>query len=426
MTQALIQKIAAYRAANPKAGRHAIAKEFGITENQARGALSKLSNPAPNKTTLQEDLQQARDDHKLREADEAARRYKKLLKRVAHEQEIVGEFRDAVIGSIDNGFTVNIPAPLKASRKPGQPEDAVLVISDSHVGKIVTPGHTLGFGNYNPRVFLDRLYFIEQTVSRLLVENVANPISRLNILFLGDLVEGALSHCQEVPNRWLVADQVLLASLAYYQFVARLSRVVPEVVCRGLGGNHSRWQNQKKPPTENRYSNFDFIVLGQIQALLETSGPGNAKFILEEGAQQVFDILNSRIKIAHGDHLSGGDKALGIPAHAMGREVNATTQRYNAIGEKAPDYYIVGDKHRGVSASTAVGRYLINGAFFADDEFALHCNFTPCRPFQLFFGVHPKHGRSWNYELNLHTAPSQDVIPYDLPARLAKKVEVSK
>jgi len=425
MTNELRQKIAAYCAKNPGAGRHAIAKKFGITENQARGILGKLANPAPNKTTLQDDLKRAQADHKLREADEAARRYKKLLGRVAHEQEIVGEFRDAVIGTIDNGFTINIPSPAAANKRPGQPEDAVLVVSDSHVGKLVRPRHTLGFGHYNPRVFLDRLRFMEETVSRLLRENVANPIETLHILFLGDLVEGALNHAEEIPNRWLVADQVLLASLAFYQFVARLSRVVPNVVCRGLGGNHARWMNQKKPPTANRYSNFDFIVLGQIAALLETAGPGNVKFDLDEGAFQVFDIKDWRFKVSHGDHLKGGDQALGTPSHSIGREINATTQRYNARGEKAPDYYLVGDKHRFVGAATATGRYIINGAWFADDEFAMHLNFTPCRPFQLFFGVHPKHGRSWGYELNLDAA-KEAPISYDLPARLLEKVEASK
>ena len=130
---------------------------------------------------------------------------------------------------------------------------------------------------------------------------------------------------------------------------------------------------------------------------------------------------------------------MGVPSHAIGREINATTQRYAARlatalqdgsikkldqvrGQLPPDYYIVGDKHRHMSLSTSRGRYMVNGAFYDGDGYAITENFPPGRPFQLFFGVHPKIGKSWSYELMLDLAPSLDALPYQLPERMREKL----
>jgi len=413
------------RAKNPRAGRKTIAAKLGVPLSYARVLLRRLGVKDCSKKkpvvagSITEDLDNARVEVREKQADIATARYRRLLHRAVVEEQVINEFRSVVRDALMTGaLKIEAPARPAKAKRPGSDEEAVLVLSDSHVGKIVLPDHTLGFGDYNPAVFLDRLRFVEETVIRLLTENVANPVRRLNIIFLGDLVEGMLNHAQEIPSRWLVADQVLLASLAFHQFITHVAAHVPEVVCRGVSGNHSRWPSQKKCPTENRHSNFDFIVMGQIAALLEAAGPKHARFDLHEGAFQVFDLFHWRFKISHGEHLRGGDAALGIPAHAIGREQNATTQRYAARGQRPPDYYIVGDKHRPFAGPTATGRYMINGAWFAEDEFALSQNFCPCRPFQLFFGVHPKHGKSWAYDLNLDAAPTRMATPYVLPARL--------
>lgn len=354
------------------------------------------------------------------EIGELHKRHKKLLNRAAEEDRMVEVYDERVREHLGSGFKIEIPPLPKITHSKASDEEAVIVISDTHIGKIVEPSQTLGFGNYNLKVFFDRLHFAEQTATSLLREKVANPISRIHVLILGDIIEGMLGHASEIPMRELVADQVLVASTALYQFVARLARLAP-VTVRGLGGNHSRWPTMKRTPTENTYSNFDFIVLGQMEALFRQAGPKNVTMILEENPFQVFDIQGWRFKIGHGDHLKGGDKALGVPAHAIGREVNATTQRYNARGQKAPDYYIVGDKHRHMSVQTATGRYMVNGAWFTDCPYAMSANFTPGKPFQMLFGIHKKFGKTWSYDIALDLAKPVE-LQYDLPPRLREKV----
>lgn len=413
MTDSTREQVFAFLRQNPATGRSTLIEKFHITDHSARKYLAEFRSGV--------DLEKAKAERLFQQVADKDRSYRKLLSRVAMEREIIEEFRARLEDVGDLGVTFAPVAPTPKEQR--SREQAVLVLSDSHVGKIVRPDRTLGFGNYSPSIFLDRLAFIDQTVSRLIVDHVANPVETLHVLFLGDLVEGMLNHCEEIPSRWHVVDQVMLAALAMYQLVARLSRVVPKVVCRGVVGNHGRWPSQKKVPTDGRFSNFDFIVMGQVQAMIDVAGPDNVEFVLEENAFQVFDIYKWRLKVGHGDHLKGGDKALGIPAHSIGREQNATTQRYAAKGLRPPDYYIVGDKHRPFVGPTATGRFLINGAFFAEDEFAQALNFSPCRPFQMFFGIHPDHGRSWSYDLSLDNAKQgTGVKMYSLPERLLEKL----
>lgn len=407
-----------------------IAQEVGVAQSTVckvlkgvKTSLKKKDKPQLAEST-EEDIKLARLDLKTSEASQATKRYKQLVAQKALEQEIVEDFRETVAEAVFGGWKLpERVAPIpKLSRSQHTPESAVLTISDSHVGKFINPEHTLGFGNYNPWRYIEILQHIENTVINLLKNNIENPIQSLHILFLGDLVEGMLNHAQEVPNRSLIADQAILAATTFYQFVSRLSKHVPKVICRGVGGNHARWPSQKKVPTENRYSNMDYIVLGWIKSLLETGNNPNVQFDLEEAPFQVFDIEGWRFKIGHGDHLKGGDKAMGVPAHAIGRETNATTQRYAAKGLKAPDYYLVGDKHRHISLSTATGRYMVNGAWFDSDDYAMSSNFTPGRPFQYFFGMHPRIGKSWQYDLMLDIAPKLEKCPYALPENVLKKI----
>jgi predicted MPP superfamily phosphohydrolase len=358
-----------------------------------------------------------------RDADEALKRYQDLLKRVAVEDRMVGDFSTALQASLQAGFWQVKIAPARPSPRVAHRsvESAVLTVSDCHCGKVIEPKHTLGFGHYNPRVYLDRLKHLETTVLTLMDQHIRSHVDRLYVLFLGDLVEGQLDHAEEIPQRTLMADQALLAISSLWQFLANLSRTVPLEVY-GVGGNHARWPNQKKPPTAGRWSNWDMVVLGALEAMAQATGLDRVRFHLGEGAFEVFNIGPWRVKIGHGDHLKGGDKAMAIPAHAIGREINATTQRYASRNEQAPDYYLVGDKHRHLSVPTARGRYMINGAFFEADEYAMTSNFTPGRPHQQFFGLHPKVGQTWTYPIWLDLAPSGNALPYPLPGRLARKV----
>jgi hypothetical protein len=58
---------------------------------------------------------------------------------------------------------------------------------------------------------------------------------------------------------------------------------------------------------------------------------------------------------------------------------------------------------------------IINGGFPGLDNYALASNFNPADPVQRFFLVHPKFGKSAEYELSLKFAEVSEKPPYEIP-----------
>ena len=122
------------------------------------------------------------------------------------------------------------PAPnlVPVSRGDGSAQSAVLLLSDTHIGKIVDPGQTLYFGNYNFQVFLERLKHLETRIVSILQEHTNTKVNKLVVAMLGDMVDGALAHSAEA------------ATAATPQLVQRPSKKTtsPGFFARGLAPQH--------------------------------------------------------------------------------------------------------------------------------------------------------------------------------------------
>lgn len=376
-------------------------------------------DPVVKENTIEEDISASKEKIEYSQLKGVAKKYETLVAEVYKSRQMHEEIRDIIASSLKDKLVIHQqPAPKRSNSK--STEDAVLVLSDSHFGKIVDPAQTSGFGHYNPAIAVKRCQHIQSAVSRLITNNIDSPIQTLHIFLLGDLVEGMLNHAEECPDRLLVVDQVQLAALSFYQLILNLAAVIPNIKITGMVGNHGRWPNQKKMPTSDRYSNLDGVVIEWISSLISASGLKNVSCNLGTSIHEFVDIRGWRFCLSHGDHLKGGDKALGVPSHSIGREISAMTSRLASSGQKVPDYYIVGDKHRPIELPTATGKYIINGAWVGVDTYSMSGNFSPNRPQQLFFGVHDRYGKSWSYDIALDEHLLEDKIDYNYPPRIAK------
>ena len=189
--------------------------------------------------------------------------------------------------------------------------------------------------------------------------------------------------------------------------------MVPEVQIETVVGNHTRWQNQKKMPTENRFSNLDMFLYALTEAL--TKDIKNIRWNLNSQPAALFEVQGFIFKALHGDTWRGGDKALGIPNHAIGREISTTVQLFAKADRQAPHYYISGHLHRGIQLPHALGEVIINGGFPGLDNYALAENFNPVDPMQRLLFVHPKYGRTAEYPLTLKFAEVTEKRPYAIP-----------
>jgi UDP-2,3-diacylglucosamine pyrophosphatase LpxH len=288
----------------------------------------------------------------------------------------------------------------------------VLLLSDTHVGAVVKPEQTCGYGKYDFLTFLRRLKRLEDSVVSILQDHTTTPVSELVIPILGDCLDGALTHGSEAGQVNTLFSQFYAAGHALSQFIRNLSAVVPAIRIYCVVGNHPRLPSQHKMPTKNRFSNLDGFLMAYVQALLRDVP--KVSFTLNRQPFTEFKVQGYTFLASHGDHMRGGDKALGIPAHALGRSVSFNSQIRLKTEQAGINYYVLGHFHRPMQIPHALGSILVNGAFVGVDEFGLTESFTPCPPVQKFFLMHPTFGMSATYDLNLAFAKT-DGTPYEIP-----------
>jgi len=350
----------------------------------------------------------AREDFWKREHDLLKRKYDKALKEQAAVERLVSVARELAPTSY-----AALPPVVRCSEGKGKPQSALLFLSDTHVGKIVLPEQTMGFGEYNFEVFLARLKFYEEAVSSILRDHVSTKLDELVIAMGGDMLDGALKHAAEVGQQVTLFQQYFGAGHAFAQFIRNLAPLVPRVRIYCTVGNHTRWADQHKMPTENRYSNLDSFVYAYTQAL--TRDIENVWWTMDTQPFSLFPVQGFMFHLSHGDQLRGGDRALGIPNHAVGRMVSSTTQLYGKIGTPSPHYYLVGHLHREIVLPHARGSVIVNGGFPGIDNYGLASGFSPVDPKQVFFLVHPRYGKTATYDIELKFAKASAVRPYNIP-----------
>jgi hypothetical protein len=261
----------------------------------------------------------------------------------------------------------------------------------------------MGYGGYNWPIFLDRLAYTTTSTLGILKEHVTTLVDEIVVTMLGDMHHGYLKKGSEAELPNVVFNTFFSLGHALAQTFGILAAHAPTVRVVCVPGNHGRWDQQKKMPTENRHSNFDGFTYALVQAL--TRDIGNLSWQWNDQPFQEFETKGWMFHASHGDHLRGGDRVLGLPAHAIGRNISITTQLSAKHRLRPPNYYLVGHLHRDTSIPHALGQFLINGSFVGMDAYGVVEGFVPVDPCQRLFLVHPKFGRTAEWPLSLKFAP---------------------
>lgn len=293
------------------------------------------------------------------------------------------------------------------------PQTAVLMLSDTHIGQVVTSEQTLGMGGYNFEIFLRRLARLERSIFSILKDHTTTPVPEIVVAMLGDMLHGNLAHSVEAGQVNTLFSQFYSAGHAIAQFLRNLSTLAPFIRVFTAVGNHTRWGTQRKMPTDNRFSNLDQFLYSYVAALLRDIA--NINIHLDEQPFSRFEVQGWNFLAGHGDHLRGGDKNLGIPNHAIGRNVSVHSQLAMRSGNPLPNYFLVGHLHRPITLPHTMGEFIVNGGFPGIDGYALSEAFNSSYPSQKFFLMHKKFGRSATYDLRLDLGDDTE-HHYSLPS----------
>lgn len=388
-----------------------VAAQLGRSVNAVRGKRQRLGIGSPHAklaepTTFEEDKKKTSDRHWQSEYEALFKKYEVAVRQASVSDQLV----EVAKSLAPVKYSALPPIPQRCAKSAGSAQSAVLLLSDTHVGQVVSPDQTLGFGGYNFEIFLNRLQFLENTVTSILKDHTNTKLDELVVCLGGDMIDGALAHGAEAKQKNTLFTQFYGAGHALAQFIRNLAPRVPKIRVQCVVGNHPRWGTQHKMPTDNRFSNLDQFLYAYIKAL--TSELKTVSWSIDKQPFSLFDVQGFKFHLSHGDHLRGGDKALGIPNHAVGRLVSSTTQLYGKHDLASPHYYLLGHMHRNIQLPHARGDVLVNGGFPGVDTYGLISGFSPVDPTQLFFLVHPKFGKTASYDVQLKFGDSNS---YRLP-----------
>ena len=283
------------------------------------------------------------------------------------------------------------------------PQTAVVLLGDTHVGKVVYPNQTLGFGKYDIQTYLDRLQTLEDTVVSILTEHVVCEIPELYVIMLGDMIDGALNHGNEADQMTTITKQVSIAGHSLAQMIRSWKQYFPKITIVPVCGNHTRMTHQKRVPAKNKNSSFDTMTY-ELAAALTRDLPG-VEWQMSDEPSKLVTINGSVFYVSHGDHLQGGDKALGLPSHSIARQLMNLTQNLASRGSEIPHYYCFGHFHREMTLPHANGKIFVNGGFPGPDEFGMRENFPMVPAEQKLLLVHPKFRVNANWPIFLEHAP---------------------
>ena len=306
------------------------------------------------------------------------RQYKQALKEKNLNDRLIEAARDAIISSdpiepmsIDYDDDYNDPVEHRA----------VALMSDVHVGEVVSADETNNLSEYNMELFHDRLdiwtnEIINTVVHRRDVLNIPN----LDIFMLGDMISGDIHDELSNSNDVSVVDQMVEASRAIASSVLTLSQYFDNVRVTGVAGNHGRMRRKPYYKGKQR-QNWDYLCY-QLMAM-HLSHQNNIEFNIPEAFWTLVDVLGTKFVLMHGDGMQSWS---GLPWTGITKTVLKFRELLGA--DIHFDRMVMGHYHDPVETEN----WIINGNFKGGDEFSIGKLYVNNRPSQTLLYVREDEG----------------------------------
>lgn len=315
--------------------------------------------------------------------------WKKQAKRYEVEASMVDRICEVIRTAVDPLPEVKKPVAVE-KEKGKRDETVVLFLSDTHIGKL-TP-------SYNFDVFGERLEKLQISMMSIVYAlRSIRPLKKLVIVFGGDIVDGESLYPGQIEKiQEHVLSQIYRSGVPEFQrFLWFCLENFEEVEIHAVRGNHGK-QTGRSKWTASKSTNWDFFFYHTLKIAIGEQ-PRLTWNIYDKDWKAKFKIYDWGFLACHGDMIR---RYYNLPHYGMSRQATRWQATYR--DELKLHYFLYGHFH----SSAAGWRFnqavmFNNGSFVTDDEFAEEQLGVGSTPEQLMFGVHPEHGVSWRYVINL-------------------------
>jgi len=301
-----------------------------------------------------------------------------LRKSLGEQREIADQ-----IGSAVAAFEPYKRVPYKVPAKSDSTIIPVLKLSDWHIGEIINPAETEGFGYYDWEVAQRRaLYVADKFIEWVNVMRHAYRIDEVRVFREGDFVSGDIHSELTITNEFPAPVAAVKAGFLLAEVVSRISAHFSTVICEGVeADNHGR-MNPKPQAKQKSQNNWCYVTAALAEEVLKKHG--NVEFRRTEGMKHLANVGGKKFLVMHGDGIKS---SLGIPYYGLERDrAREATRRMNT--DKGFDYVSHGHYH---CFAVVSGNIIGNGSLSGTTEFDHSCG-RHAMPTQVAFLVHPKHG----------------------------------
>lgn len=225
-------------------------------------------------------------------------------------------------------------------------KEAILMLGDLHIGVKCD-----NFMNkYNIEVAIKR---VEKLVNDVVEYCHSNNVCQLNIVNLGDMIQGIIHTSARIEQEIDVVSQVMVASEILADALNVLQKAAPKVVYRSVVDNHSRLSPNKDESLESE-SMSKLIDWYLMERLKDSSIVWQCDNIDDTIGK--FDLLNGKkVMFAHG-HLDSASQAF---------------QNFIGASREFVDYVLLGHYHNEKLKSYNGLKVYVNGSIVGVEQYAL-------------------------------------------------------
>lgn len=278
---------------------------------------------------------------------------------------------------------------------PSKSEVAVVAnLSDLHIGEIIRPAETGGFGAFNYEIAKKRMgAYFQNLVSWVELNRRAYNIPDLHIFAIGDYVSGDIHGELLKTNEFPLPGQTARAGELIAVFVRDAAARFRHVHFHGVGAdNHGRLQ-PKPQAKQKAANNMSYLVHALVEAYC--SKVKNVTVVQYEDMKPVIEVASHRFLVEHGDNYKA---QFNIAYYGIERGRGREATRRMLTGDKF-HYMNLGHWH---VPGIVSGNVIMNGSLSGTTEYD-HASGRHAIPSQVSFLVHPRWGlfnfTAWKFEV---------------------------